>query len=557
MYVDLFSDENNKSNQTEEANEQLVRSLVIDASVFQTNMKYAEALAYYQKALEIRPESASLRFLYAKCFMSFAFQTPYRIDFLVSTKKYFREAYLVDSSNIELMEMYGRLMVDPQLPSLYSPSEALPIFQRLSSITDDPSHLHSLAVCYEGIKEYKKAIDIFSQIYEKTENADYLMIITKLLYENDEMEAKRYVREIHSKEQSEQTLRELADLVLFKKDTLSYSEIVDKLYSIDPNNVDYLNAHFQACLDTRTYKKLLPIITMLGSKDATIDYERYIFALNGHLYRDSFHLNVDGIQDVLELEYRLFEKDVQINFYGAIISKKAKFTDLEAKFFQRLYTIADTSKDLANELVVQLFQEGKFVETIEKAKYYIAKYPSEWGFLFLKGLALQNTSKYEEAMEIFQSAIGLNENNVYLWINLGLCANRIGKLALSDSAYEKAIELDPSMPLALNNYAYSLVERKLELQKALKMSKSAIEKEPENASYLDTYGWILFHLGNPQEAIVYLERAIATQEASAIVYEHLGDAYTAVGEKSKAKEAYLKALQMDPNLASTKERLEK
>lgn len=543
--------------QPTDAIEQLVRSLVIDASIFQTNMKYAEALQYYQKALELRPESPSLRYLYAKCYLSYAFQTPYRIDFLQSAKKYFHQAYLVDSSNSELLETYGRLVLDPQLPSLYSPAEALPIFLRLSSLSNDPTHLHSLAVCYESLKEVDKAIELYTDIYEKTEKDDYLIFITKLLYDQKLEKAQQYVKNILSKDLEEQTIRELADLVIFKKDTLTYSTIVEKLYSSDNKNVDYLNAHFQACLDTRQYKKLLPLLNMLASKEAIANYEQYVFALNGHLFRDSLRLNEEGISELLEAQYKLFPENFQVNFYAANLAKKAKLIDLETRYYKRLYTIADTSKDLANELVVQLLQDGKFDETIEKSTYYFSRYPKEWVFLFLKGLALQNKSNYEDALEIFRSAVGLNENNIYLWVNLGLCANRLGKMELSDSAYEKAIEIDPTMPLALNNYAYSLVERNLELQKALKMSKSAIEIEPENASYLDTYGWILFQLGNIEEAIIYLEKSVATNQASAIVYEHLGDAYIAAGNKSKAKEAYLKALEMDPNLKSTKERLEK
>lgn len=545
------------SSQVTDATEQLVRSLVIDASVFQTNMKYAEALQYYQKALELRPESPSLRYLYAKCYLSYAFQTPYRSDFLQSAKKYFHQAYLVDSSNTELLETYGRLVLDPQIPSLYSPEEALPIFLRLSKISSDPSHLHSVAVCYESLKQVEKAIELYTDIYNKTEKEDYLLIITKLLYDQEIPKAQKYVQSLLSKEQEEQLLRELADLVLFKKDTLTYSTIVEKLYSSDTKNVDYLNAHFQACLDTRKYSKLLPLLNMLASKEAIANYEQYVFALNGHLYRDSLRLNNEEIFELLEAQYNFFPENIQVNFYAANLAKKAKFNELESRFYKRLYTIADTSKDLANELVVQLLQDGKFDETIEKSTYYFSRYPKEWVFLFLKGLALQNKSNYEDALEIFRTAVGLNENNIYLWVNLGLCANRLGKMELSDSAYEKAIEIDPTMPLALNNYAYSLVERNLELQKALKMSKSAIEKEPENASYLDTYGWILFQLGNIEEAIVYLEKSVATNQASAIVYEHLGDAYIAAGNKSKAKEAYLKALEMDPNLKSTKERLEK
>jgi len=547
-----FSD----SDSEKTANEKLVRALVIDASIFETNMKYSEALIYYQKALELRPESASLRYLYAKNLVSFAFQTPYKIDFLISAKKSLKSAYEVDSSNIDLLELYGRLLLDSKIPALYSPAEALQVYTRLTTLSDNIAYRHSLALCYESVNNIDKALELYRQIYSTSENFDYAMMITRILYNQDPNNGREFVFQLLSTSENELDLRELADFVIYKKDTSTYSSIVETLYNIDNKNIDYLNAYFQACLDTKHYSSLVAIVKDLESKDLRVDKEQYFFIINGHLFRDSLSLKSNGVEDILELEYSLFPDNIQVNYYAAILAKKGLYSDLEQRYFKRLYSLADTNKELANEIVVLLLQEGKYDETIEKSAYFSTKFPNEWEFKFLQGLAYQNKSEFGKALEIFQNAIEDNERNLYLWVNIGLCASRIGDVNLSDSAYEKAISIDSTMVLALNNYAYSLVERKIELQKALKMSKMAIEKEPENASYLDTYGWILFTIGNYEEAIVYLEKSCATGNASAVVFEHLGDAYRKAGNIEKAKESYRKALELDPDLASTRERLQ-
>ncbi len=547
-----FSD----SDSEKTANEKLVRALVIDASIFETNMKYSEALIYYQKALELRPESASLRYLYAKNLVSFAFQTPYKIDFLISAKKSLKSAYEVDSSNIDLLELYGRLLLDSKIPALYSPAEALQVYTRLTTLSDNIAYRHSLALCYESVNNIDKALELYRQIYSTSENFDYAMMITRILYNQDPNNGREFVFQLLSTSENELDLRELADFVIYKKDTSTYSSIVETLYNIDNKNIDYLNAYFQACLDTKHYSSLVAIVKDLESKDLRVDKEQYFFIINGHLFRDSLSLKSNGVEDILELEYSLFPDNIQVNYYAAILAKKGLYSDLEQRYFKRLYSLADTNKELANEIVVLLLQEGKYDETIEKSAYFSTKFPNEWEFKFLQGLTYQNKSEFGKALEIFQNAIEDNERNLYLWVNIGLCASRIGDVNLSDSAYEKAISIDSTMVLALNNYAYSLVERKIELQKALKMSKMAIEKEPENASYLDTYGWILFTLGNYEEAIVYLEKSCATGNASAVVFEHLGDAYRKAGNIEKAKESYRKALELDPDLASTRERLQ-
>ena len=45
--------------------------------------------------------------------------------------------------------------------------------------------------------------------------------------------------------------------------------------------------------------------------------------------------------------------------------------------------------------------------------------------------------------------------------------------------------------MALNNYAYYLSEKGVDLHKAEAMSYKTIKAEPNNGTYLDTYAWIL------------------------------------------------------------------
>ena len=66
---------------------------------------------------------------------------------------------------------------------------------------------------------------------------------------------------------------------------------------------------------------------------------------------------------------------------------------------------------------------------------------------------------------------------------------------------------DPDNVLVLNNYGYYLSEQEIELEKAKKMSYKTVEKEPNNATYLDTYAWILYKLNDFENAKIYIEKA--------------------------------------------------
>ena len=64
------------------------------------------------------------------------------------------------------------------------------------------------------------------------------------------------------------------------------------------------------------------------------------------------------------------------------------------------------------------------------------------------------------------------------------------------------------------------------------MSRTTIELEPDNATYLDTYGWIQYLLGKPKEAKPHFKRAmIYGGKDSAVVLEHYSIVLDALGEK--------------------------
>lgn len=101
--------------------------------------------------------------------------------------------------------------------------------------------------------------------------------------------------------------------------------------------------------------------------------------------------------------------------------------------------------------------------------------------------------------------------------------------------YDKALKVDPEYVPVLNNYAYYLSEKRIKLRKALKMSAITIEAEPDNATYLDTYAWILHLLGKDEEAKPYFKHAlIYGGRDSKVVLGHYSEVLKALGEKDKA-----------------------
>ena len=74
------------------------------------------------------------------------------------------------------------------------------------------------------------------------------------------------------------------------------------------------------------------------------------------------------------------------------------------------------------------------------------------------------------------------------------------------------------------------------------MSYRTVKAEPENATYLDTYAWILFEKGKYTEARIYIDQALKNGgDSSQVIVEHGGDIYYMVGDRDKALEYWKKA----------------
>jgi tetratricopeptide (TPR) repeat protein len=77
------------------------------------------------------------------------------------------------------------------------------------------------------------------------------------------------------------------------------------------------------------------------------------------------------------------------------------------------------------------------------------------------------------------------------------------------------------------------------------MSLLAISQYPDNQSYLDTYAWLQFKMGNTQSAIEILQKALnQDMDRSGILNYHLSMIYQSLSEEDKALEHIDKALEI-------------
>lgn len=198
--------------------------------------------------------------------------------------------------------------------------------------------------------------------------------------------------------------------------------------------------------------------------------------------------------------------------------------------------------------LLQVELQLKYYDDVEThGKEALVLFPNHALLLFFTGHGFLGNKNYPEARVYLESSLNNTDEEhtpllTQLYSNLGDVYNSLEMYAESGVAYEEAITLDSTNAYALNNYAYYLALRKENLSYAAEMSKKSNELEPSNASYEDTYAWVLFQQGRYDEALIWIERALkSADEASDTLLEHYGDILAKLGNINAALVHWKKA----------------
>ncbi len=141
-------------------------------------------------------------------------------------------------------------------------------------------------------------------------------------------------------------------------------------------------------------------------------------------------------------------------------------------------------------------------------------FPTEPKWCYYMGAVLLVNDQMDSAIVVSKAGLQPSDSKERLAYQQALRV-RLGDIYSSkeeiDSAYyyyEEVLRYDPENVYTLNNYAYLLATHGGDLRKAERMSQLTIQKEPDNATYLDTYAWILHLQGVDSLAKFYIKKAL-------------------------------------------------
>jgi len=172
------------------------------------------------------------------------------------------------------------------------------------------------------------------------------------------------------------------------------------------------------------------------------------------------------------------------------------------------------------------------------------RFPDKKEFIGMEAAILDKAGDTASAAKTLEDALKTWPDDLEMLYRYGVALEKLKRRDEAKAVMEKIVAKDPTNADALNYLGYSLAEEGHDLDKALEMIRTALQKEPDNPFFLDSLAWTLHRLKRADEALAAIEQAIAHKVKDAIIWEHYGDIAAAAGHKVEAQKAYRTALEL-------------
>jgi len=457
---------------------------------------------------------------------------------------------------------------------------------------DNTTYLETLAQSHISQQEFEEAIAVVEKLYQQDKSREDLLEMLFQLYQQTDDNEKAietlnrleavegkserlaYAKsEIYTKQGNKQAaIAEMEALARQYPNDLNYKgmyadmllrndkeqqalQLYNEILAEEPDNT-------RAQLSMRSYYRVqgedekVDSITerILTNRNTTNEQRIYLMR---QVVADSERTDGDSTQ-VLRLFHKMLDQPQQnadiAMLCAAYMDLKKMPRDSVRAMLQTVLAIAPDNAGARLQLVSFAWDRKDHEEVISLCQEARQYNPEEMAFYYYQGMAYYQEDDHDKALEAFQNGIGvINQDSSPAIVSdfYAVMGDLLHQKGLADEAfeaYDSCLQWKEDNIMCLNNYAYYLSELGRQLDKAEQMSYKTIKAEPKNATYLDTYAWILFMQGRYAEAKVYIDQALQNDsDSSAVITEHAGDIYMQANEPERAVELWQQALVKEPD----------
>jgi len=501
---------------------------------------YDEALKYFEKCINLDSKNAS----------------PYYESAIINTAK---GSYMVAIEQIKAavkLEPRNRWYIFLYAEILFNKQDfenASVQYKKLIALEPGNEELYfKLSDTYVYANEFKKAIAVYDDL-QKYNGVDKMLSMQKQKLYRQLNDIKGAIRELNLITDifpnDIEVMEILSELYLLNDEKEKAFKLFKQVAIIDPNNgrihltlADYYRENGE---NEKSYDEL-----KLAFKSTELNIDTKIRILIS--YYQLIALNTNMSSQANELAEILIQAHPE-SLKGRAVFADVLYTSKKYQKAKEQYLIVlekDKSKsEVWSQILFIQAEQNDFEGMIKTSKEALEYFPSYPLFYYFNGVSNKWFKNYDLAIKSLETGVEFVVENQNLLLEFYSSLADIfyskSNYEKSDKYYDMVLEIDSNNLLVLNNYAYYLSLRKTNLQKAKEMSFRCNELDPDNGTYQDTYGWILYELKEYELSKEWLLKALSNgSDKSPVVVEHYGDVLYRLGEISQAIDQWKKAKEL-------------
>ena len=446
-----------------------------------------------------------------------------------------REALELEPENIDALTMLAQVL-NSQKKSM----EAIEIYKRVMAAAPENDNLRlHLSVLLASTGDLERAEDIIKSTIDDDIRASGYYYIGVLAAGMDKVRlAKKALKESIKINPSMDASYQHLGVIEQKRGNLRKAEqYYLKALDINHGNMGALESLSQLYMDDDKPEKALEIERSLSKIEPQNADPLRKMAL--------IHMNLQQYEQAAELFRSVLElapDDMEFRYYLAVALDEMQL--YEEALEQHLYLNKldpNNTKVLLNlgYLYSVLDQDEKSAQAYEKLISLTQEVPDYYVYLARNYLG---ASREEDAFRVLSDGLALFDNNAEMHFTMSILYEQAGNFDEMVAHLKRTIEIDPKHAEAMNFLGYSYAEKDLNLDEALKLIKGSLSLKPGNGYITDSLGWVYFKMGNYKKALKALLKATSIVQDDSVIFEHLGDAYNATGDRDKARQSWQRAL---------------
>jgi len=322
-------------------------------------------------------------------------------------------------------------------------------------------------------------------------------------------------------------------------------EAVSGLQLVVENNPDDMvlrMVYARLLVDVKEYEQArvqFEILHQAAPDDAELLYTLGLLSLDSN--------RLDDAENYLLQLLRLNQREGETQYYLGRIYEKREQYDVAIEWYQKVH-VGDYAFDARLRIADLLGTSGQFDEAILQLDNMLKGSLSDSSVVRIyiaRGGILRSAGRYDEAMETYNTALDIVPGNSDLLYARALAAEKVGRIDILEADIKVILENEPDNAHALNALGFTLADQTDRYSEALGYLQRAIEIMPDDAAIIDSLGWVNYRMGNYEEAILLLRKALARFDDSEIA-AHLGEVLWVSGRQEEARQVWQNGLKKSP-----------